>query len=216
MSVNPLDLIRSRFADGQQNAPVVLGGPGPVALRISRHRELLSLWHDLDYREIVEVGTEAGRFAEEICRANPQAHLTCVDPWLAYDRYEDHVSQSRLDNFYEVARHRLTKQNAFNVTLIRKTSLDAVEAFADGSLDAVFIDGNHHFDFVVRDIIAWAPKVRVGGMVSGHDYKPEGSERTPIPFGVIEAVTAYTAAHKIKPYFITTRDKCPSWFWIKE
>ena len=31
----------------------------------------------------------------------------------------------------------------------------------------------------VRDIIAWAPKVRVGGMVSGHDYKPEGSERTP-------------------------------------
>jgi len=207
MSVNPRDVILGRFADGQQD------GKLPIRLPISRHRELLALWHELDYREIVEVGTEGGRYAEEICRANPQAHLTCVDPWLAYDRYEDHVSQPKLDGFYAQATQRLAPYNA---TLIRETSLQAVERIQPGSLDAVFIDGNHHFDFVVQDIIAWAPKVRVGGMVAGHDYKPEGAERTPIPFGVIEAVTAYTAAHKIKPYFITTRDKCPSWFWIKE
>ena len=204
--LSPLDLIRDRF-----------GLTGPVRkmerLTISRHRELLALWHDLDYREIVEIGTEGGRYAEEICRANPQAHLTCVDPWLAYDRYEDHVSQPKLDDFYAAATARLAPYHA---TLIREASLDAVKRFQPGSVDAVFIDGNHHFDFVVQDIIAWAPIVRAGGMVAGHDYKPEGSERTPIPFGVIEAVTAYTAAHKIAPYFITTRDKCPSWFWIKE
>ncbi len=203
---SPLDLIRDRF-----------GLTGPVRkmerLTISRHRELLALWHDLDYREIVEIGTEGGRYAEEICRANPQAHLTCVDPWLAYDRYEDHVSQPKLDDFFAAATARLAP---YNTTLIREASLDAVKRFQPGSVDAVFIDGNHHFYFVVQDIIAWAPIVRAGGMVAGHDYKPEGSERTPIPFGVIEAVTAYTAAHKIAPYFITTRDKCPSWFWIKE
>lgn len=206
MLSSPLELIRERFG---VNGSMRL----PIRMPISRHRELLTLWHDLGYREIVEIGTEGGRYAEEICRANPQAHLTCVDPWLAYDRYEDHVSQPKLDDFYAAATARLAPYNA---TLIRAASLDAAPRFADGSLDAVFIDGNHHFDFVVRDIIAWAPKVRIGGMVAGHDYKPEGSERTPIPFGVIEAVTAYTTAHKIAPYFITTRDKCPSWFWIKE
>ncbi len=205
--LSPLDLIQSRFHVIDHDRS------GPIRLPISRHRELLALWHDLDYREIVEIGTEGGRYAEEICRANPQAHLTCVDPWLAYDRYEDHVSQPKLDDFFAAATARLAP---YNTTLIREASLDAVKRFQPGSVDAVFIDGNHHFDFVVQDIIAWAPIVRAGGMVAGHDYKPEGSERTPIPFGVIEAVTAYTTAHKIAPYFITTRDKCPSWFWIKE
>lgn len=206
MLANPLDLIRERFGvNGSTRMP--------IRLPISRHRELLTLWHDLGYREIVEIGTEGGRYAEEICKANPQAHLTCVDPWLAYDRYEDHVSQPKLDSFYAAAVSRLAPYNA---TLIRATSLDAAPRFADGSLDAVFIDGNHHFDYVVQDIIAWAPKVRKGGMVSGHDYKPEGYERTPIPFGVIEAVNAYAAAHKIAPFFITTKDKCPSWMWINQ
>lgn len=204
--MNALDLIREKFN-------IDPGAVSPIGLRISRHRELLDLWRELGYLELAEIGTEAGRFAEEICKANPDAHLTCIDPWLAYDRYEDHVSQSRLDHFYEVAQHRLGK---YNTTLIRETSLEAVHRFKDGSLDVVFIDGNHHFDFVVQDIIAWAPKVRRGGMVAGHDYKPEGSEKTPIPFGVIEAVTGYTSAHKIKPYFLTTRDRCPTWFWIKE
>jgi predicted O-methyltransferase YrrM len=203
--MNALDLLLTRY--GVDPAAVA-----PIPLRISRHRELLALWRELGYRTLAEIGTEAGRYAEEICKANPEAHLTCVDPWLAYDRYADHVSQDRLDHFYEVAQHRLEK---YNTTLIRETSLEAVHRFKSGHFDAVFIDGNHHFDFVVQDIIAWAPKVRRGGMVAGHDYKPEGSERTPIPFGVIEAVNAYTAAHKIKPFFITTRDRCPTWFWIK-
>ena len=202
--MNALDLIAAKFAAD-------LSAPSPIGLRISRHRELLELWRELGYRELAEIGTEAGRFAEEICVANPDAHLTCVDPWLAYDRYEDHVSQSRLDNFYEVAKHRLDK---YRTTLIREASLDAVRRFKDGSLDAVFIDGNHHFDFVVQDIIAWAPKVRRGGMVAGHDYKPEGQEKRPIPFGVIEAVTGYVSAHKIRHYFLTKRDSCPTWFWI--
>ena len=183
----------------------------PVRLRISRHSELLALWAELGYRQLVEVGTEEGRFAEQICQANPEAHLTCVDPYLAYARYKDQVRQDRLDHYYEVARRRMSK---YNCAIIRQPSLDAAQQFKPRSLDAVFIDGNHHFDFVVQDIIAWAPLVRKGGMVAGHDYKPEGQEETPIPFGVIEAVNAYTAAHKIAPFFLCVRDKCPSWLWI--
>jgi predicted O-methyltransferase YrrM len=204
--LNALDLIASKYAAD-------LSAPSPIGLRISRHRELLDLWRELGYLKLAEIGTEAGRFAEEICVANPDAHLTCVDPYLAYDLYEDHREQSRMDHFYAVAKHRLDK---YRVTIRRKTSLEAVHEFPNGYLDAIFIDGNHHFDYVVQDIIAWAPKVRRGGMVAGHDYKPEGREKRPIPFGVIEAVDGYTHAHKVKHFFLTKRDKCPSWFWIKE
>lgn len=201
-----LEVMRARFSlDGTER--------NPVHLRISRHRELIDLWRELGYTTGAEIGTEAGRYAEEICRGIPGVKLHCVDPYLAYDRYEDHVSQSRLDNFYNVAISRLTKYGA---VILREASLDAVRRFKPASLDFVFIDGNHHFDFVVRDIIAWAPIVRTGGIVAGHDYKPEGSEKTPIPFGVIEAVNAYTTAHKISPWFVVKGDKCPSWFWVKE
>lgn len=206
--MSALDLISSRFG-------VDLTASSPITLHISRHRELLELWRDLGYKTIAEIGTEEGRYAEQICRAVPGVKLYCVDPYMAYNRYKDHVSQSRLDHFLKVAEHRLLKQNQFNVEIIRETSLEGVKRFKPGSLDAVFIDGNHHFDFVVQDIIAWAPIVRRGGMVSGHDYRPEGKEQTPIPFGVIEAVNGYTHAHKIAPWFVLVNDKCPSWAWVK-
>lgn len=185
---------------------------GPIGLHASRHRELIELWRELGYTVGAEIGTEGGKYAEEICRGVPGVKLHCVDPYLAYSRYKDHVSQARLDGFYFAARERLSQ---FDAHFIRAASLDAVKQFAPGSLDFVFIDGNHHFDYVVQDIIAWAPIVRAGGIVAGHDYKPEGSEQTPIPFGVIEAVNAYTAAHKISPWFVVKGDKCPSWFWVK-
>ena len=207
--MNTLDLIRERFGlNGEDRSP--------ISLRISRHRGLLALWHDLGYRVGAEIGVETGRYSEEICRALPGVKLYCVDPWEAYDRYADHVSQSRLDHFYNVTVSRLRNVNQFDAEILRETSLDAARRFKLGALDFVFIDGNHHFDFVVQDIIAWTPLVRRGGIVAGHDYKPEGSEHTPIPFGVIEAVNAYTAAHKISPWFVTRGDKCPTWFWIKD
>ena len=201
-----LEVVRARFGlDGAERSP--------VHLRVSRHRELIDLWRELGYTTGAEIGTEAGRYAEEICRGVPGVKLHCVDPYLAYDRYENHMSQQKLDGYFVEATQRLSKYRA---EIIREASLDAVRRFEPASLDFVFIDGNHHFDFVVRDIIAWAPIVRPGGFVAGHDYKPEGSEKTPIPFGVIEAVNAYTTAHKISPWFVVKGDKCPSWFWVKE
>ena len=186
--------------------------PSPIGLRLSRHGGLTRLWAELGYKIIVEVGTEQGKFAAEICRDNPSAKLYCVDPYMAYDRYEQHQTQEKLERFYGEAQARLA---LCNVVFVRAPSLEGVELFGDGELDAVFIDANHAYEYVKADIEAWAPKVRAGGMVAGHDYKHEGQERKPLPFGVIQAVTEYTAAHGISPYFITKRDKCPSWFWIK-
>ena len=204
--MNALELITQRFGAN-------LSLPSPIGLRISRHRELLDLWRDLGYKVGAEIGTEQGKYAEQICRAISGVELTCIDPYLAYDRYADHVNQSKLDRFYSEAQARLAPFGD-SVSVLRLASLDAVHYFQPASLDFVFIDGNHHFDFVVRDIIAWSPIVRAGGIVAGHDYKPEGQEQTPIPFGVIEAVNGYTAAHRIKPWFILKNDKCPSWMWV--
>ena len=39
-------------------------------------------------------------------------------------------------------------------------------------IDLLLIDGDHHYSTVSKDIAGWTPKVRVGGIVIFHDYKP--------------------------------------------
>lgn len=47
--------------------------------------------------------------------------------------------------------------------------------FEDKSIDLLFIDGNHTYEDVKRDIELWRPKVR--GVISGHDYEWESVSR---------------------------------------
>jgi predicted O-methyltransferase YrrM len=156
----------------------------------------------MEFRAGVEVGTKHGTSAEMWCKANPNLHLTCVDPYLAYHMVLD---QSRQDAVYAQATERLTPYNA---TILRARSMDVVGDFADGSLDFVFLDGNHHFDHVVMDLVCWAQKVRRGGLVILHDYYV--FEKA----GIMKAVDAYTHCHRIDPWYVTF-DTTPSAFWEK-
>ena len=36
-------------------------------------------------------------------------------------------------------------------------------------VDFVFVDADHSTEGVLRDLTAWAPKVRPGGLIVGHD-----------------------------------------------
>jgi predicted O-methyltransferase YrrM len=62
-------------------------------------------------------------------------------------------------------------------------SWDMAGAYQDASLDFVFVDGEHAYEAVKKDIAAWLPKVRPGGILAGHDYVHEEWS------GVIRAVT---------------------------
>jgi hypothetical protein len=68
---------------------------------------------------------------------------------------------------------------------LKISSLDAVKKFRDESLDFVFIDASHEYEDVKKDIEAWLPKVKPGGILAGHDY--HGDENDWFP-GVKQAV----------------------------
>ena len=64
------------------------------------------------------------------------------------------------------------------VTVFPESSETAHTHFEDRSLDLVFIDGDHSYDAVRRDILLFAPKVQSGGVLAGHDYRDgEGVRR---------------------------------------
>jgi hypothetical protein len=66
----------------------------------------------------------------------------------------------------------------------------------NGSLDFVYIDGNHRFEQVVADLAAWAPKVRPGGIVAGHDYL---KAKLPSLMHVPQAIHAWIDAYADPP-----------------
>ncbi|HEY7054766.1 MAG TPA: class I SAM-dependent methyltransferase [Mycobacterium sp.] len=56
------------------------------------------------------------------------------------------------------------------VQLLISDSVAAAAVFTDESLAWVHIDARHDYQSVAADIMAWAPKVRAGGWLSGDDY----------------------------------------------
>lgn len=56
------------------------------------------------------------------------------------------------------------------VTQIVAPSVQAAELFTNESLAFCFIDAGHDHSSVAADITAWFPKVRIGGLLAGHDY----------------------------------------------
>ena len=71
----------------------------------------------------------------------------------------------------------------------RSSEVDVL--FQDESIDFLFIDADHHYEAVKRDIELWYPKIKKGGIISGHDYA-EGGE-----CGVIPAVNESFSDFKI-------------------
>lgn len=175
--------------------------------------ELAYYFARLGFKTGAEIGVAAGAFSETMCKVIPGLKLYCIDPWIHYKGNNRGGGSDRHLRNYETAKERL---KGYNATLIRKKSIEALSDVADGSLDFVFIDGNHDFDYVLEDIIGWTRKVRSGGIVSGHDYYHFNNS------GVIEAVNAYVGFHKIELKIAggylrknPLDDKQPSWWFIK-
>ena len=179
-------------------------GKMPRPLRAGYGRNVLAKFFNVvGFRVGVEIGTHKGRYARSICRYNKKLKLYCVDPWLAYDNMK--IDQNGQESIYNIAVGNLKKYNA---EIMKKTSMEALGDFNDNSLDFVYIDGNHHYEYVYEDICEWSKKVKSGGIIACHDYY--------VIFwpGVTKAVEQYTSENDISIWF-ATRDRLHTAFWVK-
>lgn len=116
----------------------------------------------------VEVGTFNGTFANEILDKTGIARLNCVDPYAVYDDFKDAINDMDVEAIFAQAQ-RFLAGHGDRVVFVRDFSEPASRTFEDGSLDLVYIDGNHQSAYVTTDLQAWWPKVREGGLVIGDD-----------------------------------------------
>ena len=118
----------------------------------------------------VEVGTFKGTFAREIL-LNWTGHLYMVDVWRGLDEneYQDGSNHSIHTDAFSLTMDNI-RGFEDRATMIRTKSTQGADLFQDNSLDFVYIDANHAYDYVVEDIKTWYPKVKNGGYLLGHDY----------------------------------------------
>ncbi len=126
--------------------------------------EILSALIEINrYKTIAEVGASRGDMARGIIRTLG-ANNYKLDVYFLID-LPDHLKTNEGYYFFpEILEDRVEIQR------IQEPSLEAVKMFKDGSLDLVFVDGDHSEQAFVPDIEAWWKKLRVGGILCGDDY----------------------------------------------
>jgi hypothetical protein len=117
--------------------------------------------------------------------------LLCVDPFIHYPDHTATLNPNKkkfyhadFDKVHDVFKTRMEPFSE-RYMLLKMFSSEAVNCIDDEMLDFVFIDGNHAYDYVKQDILLWRPKVKKGGVLSGHDYRVKGHKGN---FGVTKAV----------------------------
>lgn len=118
----------------------------------------------------VEVGTFKGSFSNQIMN-NWSGTLYMVDVWRPLESgYDDSSNHGRYDGGVYTDAMENIKGFEDRAIMVRATSEIASNMFNDNSLDFVYIDANHAYDYVVQDIELWYPKIKKGGFICGHDY----------------------------------------------
>lgn len=119
---------------------------------------------------MVEIGVYTGESTEVFQQSGMFKTIHAVDPWLdGYDYNEDIADSCNMDIVEELFDKRVKDYKEINK--IKSNSMDAVSLFEDNSLDFIYIDGDHSYEAVKKDILSWRPKVKTGGIIAGHDYE---------------------------------------------
>jgi hypothetical protein len=110
-----------------------------------------------------------GHNAENILQQWKGRRFWMVDPWELQpsEVYKQDQSRVRYDLCQEACEKLCLKFPAGRT--IKGYSPQEAVRFLDGQLDFVYIDGNHCYEAVAADLNGWWPKVKVGGLLCGHD-----------------------------------------------
>lgn len=126
---------------------------------------------------VCEVGTWLGSSAIHLARElqkwnKTKTKIVCVDTWAGGPEHETLVKDlGGPQGVYEAFMKNVEQAGVLHaIRPVIAPSLSAAKRFKPRSFHSVFIDADHSAAAVRADIAAWAPKVKRGGILAGHDY----------------------------------------------
>jgi len=138
-------------------------------MKIRRWHILSKIIATYNIQSVVEIG---------ILRAENASNILCDHPKLKYVGVDPYCETPTNLSEYEHERNKPLAQKVFdkyeNAKLVVGFSKDCPQ---DETFDLVFIDGDHSYQAVKDDIEFWKKRIRIGGIISGHDYRKPDVKR---------------------------------------
>lgn len=125
---------------------------------------------------VAEIGVWLGRsiicLAQLLQRMGKKVRLYAVDHFKGESNQVEHEATvaacgGNLRSSFEANIKRCGVADM--ITILDGHSWEMAANVPDGSLAFCYVDAAHDYDSVKRDILAWTPKVRPGGVLAGHD-----------------------------------------------
>ena len=128
---------------------------------------------DNDFKIVAEVGIGYGFHAKQILDNTAIDKLFLIDPMQYYPNDAFATDVLRFGGFELLVKNIKThlNQHESRYTWFRRPSITIQnQEIPDESLDAVFIDADHSYDAVSKDLPFWWKKLKKGGWLLGDDY----------------------------------------------
>ena len=154
----------------------------------TRLNDICELIKQYNCKVFIEVGVRFGTFAAELLEHSNLDLLWGIDINIP-------ENLKKLEQTYG---HRYQ--------FIQGKSPDLASNFADGYFDFIYLDACHSYEHVINEIPAWYRKLKIGGIMCGHDFLPNFVLPDEGLFGVDKAVIEFCEKHNIR-WFLTGQNK---------
>ncbi len=154
----------------------------------------------------VELGVYEGDHSYEMLSVLEPAELYLVDMWADIKISKEGVDYKEFDqsawdkHYFDV----VARYAKYGSVRILRMSTQSAAVIVPNDLDLVYIDANHEYAAVLKDINDWFPKIRQGGILSGDDYCRED---------VIKAVADFLKGYP--QYKLQISDNSTQWWFVK-
>jgi hypothetical protein len=159
--------------------------------------------------KIMEIGIFKGEFSKFVFNEIEPSELHLVDLFegqmCSGDKDGNNIIWTDLSQEYNNLISYFNDDE--NVFLHKGFSYDILSKFDDEYFDMVYIDGDHSYEGVKKDLDIAFNKVKSGGYICGHDYTMQMFE------GVVRAVDEFCSEKGLKIKYITN-DGCPSYLIV--
>ncbi len=130
----------------------------------------------------VELGVQSGEFSKSVlAKWSICEKYVLVDLWKPLENYADsaNVDQNRHDRRFAKLMERM--ENYKNkIEICRNYTTICAQNYPSDYFDFVYVDARHDYKGISVDLHDWWPKLRMGGIMAGHDFveQSEGPQQT--------------------------------------
>ena len=154
---------------------------------------------------VAEIGVHRGKFSQKIVDICKPKELVLIDIW-------DTAIQPNAKKNIKHVRDTFSKQIEEGlIRVVHGDSAEKIKLEKDNHFDWVYIDADHSYKAVYKELRTVLPKIKAGGIISGHDYN-DCYMPALCQYGVVEAVNEFCKEFNWELIYLTNEpDRALSW-----